>query len=44
MGVGFVIPFDFKCSTIGCGNFISLNEVTGGGISSPSTKIAHFFL
>mmetsp|Transcript_30873 Transcript_30873/g.73528 ORF Transcript_30873/g.73528 Transcript_30873/m.73528 type:complete len:336 (+) Transcript_30873:492-1499(+) len=44
IGVGLVMFFDFRCSMTGCGKRISLNDVTGGGMSSPSTRIAHFFL
>jgi hypothetical protein len=43
MGDGLVIPLASRPLRIGLGNFIALNEVSGGGGKSPSTRIEFFF-
>lgn len=39
MGVGFLMPFLSSPCRMGFGNFISLKERIGAGISSPSTRM-----
>ena len=42
IGVGRVIPLRLSSFRIGAGNFISLNVLMGGGMSTPSTMMCHF--
>jgi hypothetical protein len=39
MGDGRLMPFASRAFMMGLGNFMALNEVTGGGGESPSTRI-----
>mmetsp|Transcript_3020 Transcript_3020/g.6843 ORF Transcript_3020/g.6843 Transcript_3020/m.6843 type:complete len:288 (-) Transcript_3020:272-1135(-) len=41
MGVGFLMPFSCRVRRIGSGKRMSLNDLIGGGMSSPSTRMCH---
>eukprot|EP00965_Chrysotila_dentata_P154074 5092238-Pleurochrysis_carterae.AAC.1 len=41
IGVGFLMPFDLSALSTGSGKRISLNDLIGGGTSSPSTRMCH---
>mmetsp|Transcript_17986 Transcript_17986/g.59058 ORF Transcript_17986/g.59058 Transcript_17986/m.59058 type:complete len:316 (-) Transcript_17986:871-1818(-) len=44
MGVGRSMPLALSRSRVGFGNLMSLKSLIGGGTSSPSTMMCHFFL
>ena len=41
IGVGFRMPFARRHSRMGSGYLMSLNDLIGGGTSSPSTRMCH---